>query len=257
MKKIISNTSINTFLLNSLLFIGKYHQMTQSMFEHVMGVLEYPHLCGKGILPYLNYNDIKKLCQTSSVIKKDVISSNILRYPIYIEARIHEDHLKWHRKRTPCDYNEWREHWDYLHDIKKTYYNILDPWTIIEDDNHGGMYVIPWEDSGPENDNDFEAWQRVNDYDEYLYFMSIVSEKIYDKSCIRCGCYNRKDSYGDRTCGCETCNNSSHYECLYRTRWTDPCIHCGCMEEYKPEGERVCFCTSCKSSGCVHTSFIK
>lgn len=243
----------------------------ESALEHVMGVLEDAHKCGAGIIPFLNYIEIIKLYQTCKIIQSDVLNSKILNLPIYENDRIHEHHMKWYRNRTKCSYNKWREHWKYLHLKKITFYDINDlPYILlnIKDDRNAYFWnygpidedgghkkdIILWNyDDDISDDEQDEKLSKIYDY--YIYFMDAMS-KNYNSSCIQCGCSSRKDSYGDRTCFCDTCNNHLTNECVYKTRSHNPCIKCGCLEEYNLSGERICFCKKCFSHGCVHTKFI-
>ena len=227
-----------------------------SLVEKVMGVLESAHKCVIGILPYLSYYEIKKFGQTNSIIKFDVVNSNILQLPIYNEDRIHEYHMKWYKKRTICTFTEWCKHWEYLYSKNITYYNITNEWVGLHFDN-GKFVYYPIYYLDNEDDKDYSNRYACDLYDQYEYFMYTMSRSIHNNPCIRCGCIDHKDSFGDRTCFCNTCNNDSIHECVYKTNLTNPCIHCGCNEEFNASGERICFCESCKSPGCVHTIFFK
>ena len=240
----------------------------ESALEHVMGVLEDPHKCRKGILPFLSYIEIKKLYQTCKTIQSDVLNSRVLDSAIYVNDRILEHHMKWYRNRTKCTYKEWREHWKYLHSKNITFYDINDlPYILLNINNKYAHwhYRKDYRDYRDHEDIDLEYYDDdISDdeqdeklaeiYDNYRYFMDTVSED-YKSSCVRCGCSSRKNSYGDRTCFCDTCNNRLTNECVYKTRSHNPCIKCGCLEEYNLRGERVCFCKKCFSHGCVHTKF--
>jgi hypothetical protein len=78
-----------------------------------------------------------------------------------------------------------------------------------------------------------------------------------DNSCVVCGCHRHYDSYGDRTCWCDSCDFDFElpWEKIKSLRLANNirhssdddhgCVVCGCHRHYDSYGDRTCWCDSC------------
>jgi hypothetical protein len=80
-----------------------------------------------------------------------------------------------------------------------------------------------------------------------------------DNSCVVCGCHRHFDSYGDRTCWCDSCDFDFElpWEKIKSLRLEnnirhssddDHCEICGCSQHVDDVGDRTCWCDACSQS---------
>jgi hypothetical protein len=115
---------------------------------------------------------------------------------------------------------------------------------------------------------DRTCWCDSCDFDFELLWEKIKSLRLAnnirhssddDHGCVVCGCYRHYDSYGDRTCWCDSCDFDFElpWEKIKSLRLAnnirhssddDHCEICGCSQHVDDVGDRTCWCDACSQS---------